>query len=175
MFTAALNMAIKVAKQIKNKALARTLTAEDGVNVPVNVQGSNSDAFKDRMRELVESVGSIAAVARKSGISGSTVQNWVDGISDASRERCVMLARGTGCSLLWLVAGEGPMYAAPSGQSQPVQQEALTMAIQLAAEALTGKYLPPDRYAELVGLIYEGLVDGLPEAQILRFARIAAP
>jgi hypothetical protein len=58
--------------------------------------------------------------------------------------------------------------------SQPLSAETLTMAIQLAAEALDGRSLPPPEYAELVGLIYEGLLDGLPEAKILRFARIGA-
>jgi len=47
--------------------------------------------------------------------------------------------------------------------------------VQLAAEALGERTLPPEKHAELVSLIYEGLMDGLPEARILRFARLAAP
>jgi transcriptional regulator with XRE-family HTH domain len=64
--------------------------------------------------------------------------------------------------------------SAETTMSQPLSNDALTMAVQLAAEALDGRSLPPPDYAELIGLIYEGLVDGLPEAKILRFARIGA-
>lgn len=48
------------------------------------------------------------------------------------------------------------------------------MAIQLAQEALDGRTLVPADYAELVDLIYEALVNGLPSAQVLAFARPAA-
>ncbi len=72
-------------------------------------------------------------------------------------------------------AGVKAAEAASESHSQELRREALTMALQLAAEALGGRSLPPEKHAELVSLIYEGLVDGLPEAQILRFARLAAP
>lgn len=78
----------------------------------------------------------------------------------------------------WIATGDGPSLASEATSlngSQPLRLEGLTIAIQLAAEALEGKYLPPDKYAELVSLIYEGLEEGLPEATILRFARIAKP
>lgn len=64
--------------------------------------------------------------------------------------------------------------AGAEASSQPLSGSDLTMAIQLAAEALDGRSLPPPEYAELVGLIYEGLTEGLPEAKILRFARLGA-
>lgn len=48
------------------------------------------------------------------------------------------------------------------------------MAVQLAEEALGGRYLVPADYAELVDLIYDALVNGLPSAQVLAFARPAA-
>lgn len=59
-------------------------------------------------------------------------------------------------------------------QSHAVSAAVLTMSVQLAEEALDGRYLSPPDYAELVGLIYEGLVDGLPEAKVLKFARLGA-
>ena len=48
------------------------------------------------------------------------------------------------------------------------------MAVQLAQEALDGRTLAPADYAELVDLIYDALVNGLPSAQVLAFARPAA-
>lgn len=55
-----------------------------------------------------------------------------------------------------------------------MRRDDLMMALQLAAEALGDKVLPPDKHAELVTLIYELLEEGLPEAKVLRFARHAS-
>lgn len=177
------------------------------------------------MKVLVGALGSIAEVARKSGLAESTVKKWVDGKSDPSRERCIALARGTGASLAWVVAGAGPMWfkdlsqnerdtylivlgdpnspevreaearrdasiksfsagvsaagaaaaeTAPRSPSHGVRRDALKMAVQLAQEALDGRTLAPADYAELVDLIYDALVNGLPSAQVLAFARPAA-
>lgn len=165
-------------KARKNNELPETLTPNGDEQGFVIVQAKNNDPFRERMRALVEALGSIAEIARKCGLPESTVKKWVDGLSDPSRERCLILARGTGVSLLWLVAGEGPMWASETAvQSRSHEQrlETLRLALQLAAEALEGKHLPPEKFAELVSLIYEGLEEGLPQAQILRFARIAKP
>ena len=94
---------------------------------------------------------------------------------DAAAKLCA----SAGARMEWLATGYGPKYTetkdAGEDASQAVRPETLTIAIQLAAEALQGKYLPPPKYAELVALIYELLEDGLPEAKILRFARAAGP
>lgn len=58
--------------------------------------------------------------------------------------------------------------------SQPLRRDDLKMALQLAAEALGDRFLPPEKHAELVTLIYELLEEGLPEAKVLRFARAAS-
>lgn len=173
----------KVEKMSKIKHLNKTLTAESGATPEVKVKESNSDGFTERMRRLVSGVGSVAKLARNCGISESTVKNWVDGVADPSRARCLALARGTGASLLWLVSGEGPMWAkdvnsaaAGDSQSQVLSQESLTIAVQLAIEAVEERRgtLPPSQMAELIAIIYELLVDGLPEAKILRLARASA-
>jgi len=112
----------------------------------------------------------------------------------ASEPPFMPLARmclATGTRLEWLATGEGEMRStegqriadagavydtqtAPESGSQPVQREQLTMALQLAAEALGDKVLPPAKHAELVSIIYDCLVEGLPEAKVLRIARVAA-
>jgi len=162
----------------RNNALDETLTAANAGQSSVKVRYPNSDGFADRMKMLIDRAGSAAEIARTCGFSEAVVRSWRDGNSDPSRDRCVALAAGTGASLLWLVAGEGPMLAAdvaPTDVSPELRQEALKMSLQLAAEALGDRTLPPEKHAELVSLIYEGLTEGLPEAQILRFARLAAP
>jgi len=57
-----------------------------------------------------------------------------------------------------------------------VKLPTLTIALRLAAEALDDGdlALPPPKHAELVGLVYELLEEGLPEAKVLKFARAAA-
>ena len=59
-------------------------------------------------------------------------------------------------------------------QSQALIPEKLTLAVQLAQEALDGNVLDPPDYAELLGLIYHALVNGLESAQVLAFAKPAA-
>jgi hypothetical protein len=77
----------------------------------------------------------------------------------------------------WIAFALEPMLAdakpASAIASQPVRHEELSMAIQLVDEALEGKTLMPAKRAELVALVYEGLVEGLPEATVLRWARTA--
>ncbi|WP_345778742.1 helix-turn-helix transcriptional regulator [Xanthomonas nasturtii] len=87
----------------------------------------------------------------------------------------------------WLISGNGSERlealndrgfatdeTADTPLSQPPRFESLTLAIQLAEEALDGGRLEPADYAQLVSLIHDALVNGLPSAQVLAFARPAA-
>jgi hypothetical protein len=65
--------------------------------------------FADRIRLLIQRVGSATEIARMCGFSEGVVRSWRDGNTDPSRARCVTLARTLGISLVWLVAGEGSM------------------------------------------------------------------
>ena len=66
-----------------------------------------SNSFAERIRLLIQRVGSATEIARMCGFSEGVVRSWRDGNSDPSRARCVTLARTLGISLVWLVAGEG--------------------------------------------------------------------
>ena len=63
--------------------------------------------FADRIKLLIQRVGSATEIARLCGFSEGVVRSWRDGNTDPSRARCVTLARTLGISLVWLVAGEG--------------------------------------------------------------------
>ncbi|WP_233840098.1 helix-turn-helix transcriptional regulator [Dyella sp. 2HG41-7] len=65
--------------------------------------------FADRIKVLIQRVGSVTEIARMCGFSEGVVRSWRDGNTDPSRARCVTLARTMGISLVWLVAGEGSM------------------------------------------------------------------
>lgn len=70
---------------------------------------SAGNPFADRIRLLIQRVGSATEIARLCGFSEGVVRSWRDGNTDPSRARCVTLARTLGISLVWLVAGEGNM------------------------------------------------------------------
>lgn len=117
-------------------------------------------------------------MAEQLGVHKNTVGTY----ERAEREiGALALARlcAAGWNANWILTGEGPerldtAQAAPDSQSHPLQPQDLTVAVQLAQEVLDGDTLEPPDYAQLVMLIYDALVHGLPSAQVLAFARPAA-
>ncbi|MEO8998044.1 MAG: helix-turn-helix transcriptional regulator [Rhodanobacter sp.] len=71
-------------------------------------------SFAERIKLLIQRVGSATEIARMCGFSEGVVRSWRDGNTDPSRARCVTLARTLGISLVWLVAGEGALQADPT-------------------------------------------------------------
>jgi transcriptional regulator with XRE-family HTH domain len=69
--------------------------------------------FAERIKLLIQRVGSATEIARMCGFSEGVVRSWRDGNTDPSRARCVTLARTLGISLVWLVAGEGSLQIDP--------------------------------------------------------------
>lgn len=80
-----------------------------------------SNTFADRIKVLIQRVGSVTEIARMCGFSEGVVRSWRDGNTDPSRARCVTLAKTLGISLVWLVAGEGTIQAdaIASGEELP--------------------------------------------------------
>lgn len=78
---------------------------------PPSFQPESSGTFADRIKLLIQRVGSATEIARMCGFSEGVVRSWRDGNTDPSRARCVTLARTLGISLVWLVAGEGAILA----------------------------------------------------------------
>jgi hypothetical protein len=70
---------------------------------------ATTQGFADRVKTLIRAVGSVTEIARRCGFSEGVVRSWRDGHTDPSRNRCVVMAKALGISLLWLVAGEGPI------------------------------------------------------------------
>jgi transcriptional regulator with XRE-family HTH domain len=78
---------------------------------PASGMVSPGNSFADRIRLLIQRVGSATEIARMCGFSEGVVRSWRDGNSDPSRARCVTLAKTLGISLVWLVAGEGTIQS----------------------------------------------------------------
>ena len=75
---------------------------------------SPTGTFAERIRLLIQRVGSATEIARMCGFSEGVVRSWRDGNTDPSRARCVTLAKTLGISLVWLVAGEGTLQIDPT-------------------------------------------------------------
>lgn len=79
-------------------------------------------SFSDRIKLLIQRVGSATEIARMCGFSEGVVRSWRDGNTDPSRARCVTLARTLGISLVWLVAGEGTLQIDPNSANYEDQR-----------------------------------------------------
>ena len=82
---------------------------------------STGGTFSDRIRLLIQRVGSATEIARMCGFSEGVVRSWRDGNTDPSRARCVTLARTLSISLVWLVAGEGAIQIDPTASTMDDQ------------------------------------------------------
>jgi hypothetical protein len=82
--------------------------------------------FSDRIKLLIQRIGSVTRIARMCGFSEGVVRSWRDGNTDPSRARCVTLARTLGISLMWLVAGEGSILIDPAASTPDDQRSALS-------------------------------------------------
>jgi len=89
-------------------------------SLPSGFSSEPANTFADRIKLLIQRVGSATEIARLCGFSEGVVRSWRDGNTDPSRARCVTLARTLGISLVWLVAGEGAIVPDmdPSGADE---------------------------------------------------------
>ncbi len=91
---------------------------------------TTGSSFSDRIRLLIQRVGSATEIARMCGFSEGVVRSWRDGNTDPSRARCVTLARTLGISLVWLVAGEGAIQIDPTTSLQDDQYSSEVVSTQ---------------------------------------------
>jgi hypothetical protein len=158
-----------------------------------DIEGSNrtlrpipAPGIGHRIGQVAKLIGTRTSAYEVMGVSSAALQRYIKEENEPPFGPLARLCVAAGASLNWLATGEGDMRTQtgavreepaqwPSDEpSQAVRHEELTIALQLAAEALGEKELPPAKHAELVTLIYELLVEGLPEAKVLRFARAFA-
>lgn len=134
----------------------------------------------DRLKHVRGSL-SQKAFASDLGVALSSYQNYERGEREPSLHvLCEIVARGW--SAHWLLTGEGPETRAAAafdrdsrpagsveaGVSHTMNLDVLRMAVGLA-DQLLGRTTPPD-YAEIVSLIHDLVLEGLPEAQIVSIA-----
>jgi len=92
-----------------------------------NMNPQTAETFAERIKLLIQRVGSATEIARMCGFSEGVVRSWRDGNTDPSRARCVTLAKTLGISLVWLVAGEGTLQIDPqAGKDDQYSAEKVT-------------------------------------------------
>jgi len=91
------------------------------MNMHQPAHSAPAGTFSDRIKLLIQRVGSATEIARMCGFSEGVVRSWRDGNTDPSRARCVTLARTLGISLVWLVAGEGAIQMDPVANTRDDQ------------------------------------------------------
>ncbi|MES9873114.1 MAG: helix-turn-helix domain-containing protein [Candidatus Sedimenticola sp. 6PFRAG7] len=94
------------------------MTQKKKSDYEVILEGANSDAFSERIKELIGDFNSAANLARACGFSEAVVRKWRDGKSEPSREKLVAIALNTGVTLEWLATGYGPKHPQESGEGR---------------------------------------------------------
>ena len=143
-------------------------------------------SLKARLSDAMAEAGvSSAELARLASTTEATISNWLNDNVQVDHVKAVILLRishALGVLPGWLLLNEGARSPglrisepAPE-QSHTVKTDVLTIAIQLVGKTLDDKdlILPPSKHAELTALVYDLLIEGMPEAKVLRFARVAA-
>lgn len=131
-----------------------------------------------RITAVAGLLGTRTSAAEVAGVSVDSLQRYFREENMLAFDVAARMCLAAKVRMEWLATGHGEMHeapeTAPDQASQAVRREDLMMAMQLASEALGNKVLPPADHAELVSLLYELLVEGLPQATVLRFAKKAA-
>lgn len=102
---------------MNSNKLHGTLASEGTDQGSAKVEPDNIGTLSGRISALVAHFGSVAELARKSGSSETAVRKWIDG-AEPARDRCLALAKGTGVSLMWLLGGVPPMWAADMSEAE---------------------------------------------------------
>lgn len=102
---------------MNSSKLHGTLASEGSSQGSAKVEPDNIGTLSGRISALVAHFGSVAELARKGGSSETAVRKWIDG-AEPARDRCLALAKGTGASLMWLLGGVPPMWAADMSEAE---------------------------------------------------------
>ncbi|OZB61904.1 MAG: transcriptional regulator [Lysobacterales bacterium 14-68-21] len=121
-----------------------------------------SNSFAERIRLLIQRVGSATEIARMCGFSEGVVRSWRDGNSDPSRARCVTLAKTLGISLVWLVAGEGAIQ--PDAVNKNSEEQSTT-------EVRGSSRNREPSLAQSLGAGHQQIIDGQGDHRRLEAAR----
>lgn len=124
------------------------------------------EKIADRIRECAKKVGSGNELARLTGIKRRTLEDYMTGASEPKASALFSIAKISGVTLDWLIAGDGEPNKTEPAVTAPLDMEALENAIALTEEATAsiGANLTPKKKAYIASIIYEDIAD-TPEGQ----------
>ncbi|WP_421707958.1 LexA family transcriptional regulator [Algihabitans sp.] len=86
-------------------------------------RNDHDPAFSGRIEQVIRLAGSVAELARKSGLSERVISKYRSGESDPSRRRLLALAEASGVSVEWLATGKTATGKTATGKPiEPVSE-----------------------------------------------------
>jgi len=102
----------------------------------------NEENFGDRLKKAAAKIGGQVELAKKTGISSRSINAYVMGQVDPSRERVIAMAQAAGVSVAWLAAGVGLMHQGdvvekgPPLKAAPEEDINIQQLLNMTAEVL---------------------------------------
>lgn len=97
-------------------------------------------SFGERVKEVIQLVGSAEKLARMTGISARGIGHYAAGGSDPTRSKMVALAEAAGVNVLWLATGEGPKMKGAAEETRSLKD------VSIPEEEASGGYVRVPRY-----------------------------
>ena len=125
-------------------------------------------AFKQRMNKILAGQRSLAAFARKAGISQPVMYKYANGDSMPGTVNLVATAKAAGVAVKWLATGEGPetesLPRIEKAEACDVNQEAMCKSIELLRVDLrcmnmSMADLSDDDLSKLLIVYYDSITD----------------
>jgi transcriptional regulator with XRE-family HTH domain len=110
-----------------------------------------SNEFADRLRLLVNKLGSIKKLSSSSNVSEGVIKNYLSGQSEPTRKKLIALANAGGVNIEWFLTGEGP--AENKLKSLDLIKDIIVIAEECIEES--GEILSKRQKAELVALSFD--------------------
>lgn len=110
-----------------------------------------SAEFKDRLKLLVNKLGSIKKLSSVANVSEGVIKNYLSGQTEPTRKKIIALARAGEVNIEWFLTGKG------SAEKDLISMDLIKDIIVIAEEYLeeSGEILSKNQKAELVSLSYD--------------------
>ena len=135
--------------------------------------GKDGKQFCERLAELLPNRGDVPQLAAKTGVSVTTVRQWVRGEAVPGLDNLLATANALGVSVGWLSTGEGEKASEfPSIRVDPskaaVDPRRLALVIAAVEELFeeVGGNAPPSERSELASRLYEQVWDMETEDEV---------
>lgn len=89
--------------------------------------------FAQRINEIVELLGNPNIVAKKAGVTASSVFRWLRGESDPSRTNLIRLADAANVNISWLATGQGKKFK-DSTESDTCNNQTIQSAVDVSGK-----------------------------------------